>query len=253
LDNLLLNRVIAYRGDIGRKRENFCIKYTRLKLSVLKDIEDKIRQTAASGGKTISCRKGCSYCCSQYVGVSLEEAETIVYYLYKHDKSLSHFIAAYPVWKQNIDKIEPLVQNISKAYTKTQNNPKKQNQLDKLAESYLNLNIPCPFLDNDVCTIYEVRPWGCAVGMSTSPSEHCIGANENQPEMIIANPWGQILSAFYYGNVRNDVYLTLPVVINDILSGGTNYFSKFPGLENIHREHLGDPAVQDAIRNQLDF
>jgi Fe-S-cluster containining protein len=253
LDNLLLNRVIAYQGAIGRVRENFCIKYTRLKLSVLKIIEDRIRETAASGGKVISCVKGCSYCCSQYVGVSLEEAETIVYYLYKHDNALKHFIEAYPAWKRKIYENDPIVPNISKAYTRTLRNPKKRDQLDKLAESYMDLNIACPFLDNNICSIYEVRPWGCAAGMSTSPQEYCQGSSANNPDMIIANPRELIVSAFYYGQKFNDVYLTLPVAVNEILCGGTNYLSTFPGLENLHREHLGDPVVQAVIRDRLIF
>jgi len=251
--NLILNREIAYQGALGRYRENSCINYIKLKKTTFKDIEDKIIKTATANGRTISCHKGCSYCCSQTVGVSIEEAETIVYYLYKHEEALSNFTENYPVWREKVGENESLLCNIYRTFIETGNRTNKQASLDIAAKLYLDLNIPCPFLINKTCSIYEVRPWGCAIGMSTSPPEYCIGKSKNHPVMIIVNPWREVLSVFFYNELHNEVYLPLPIVVNEILSGGTNYLSKFPGLENIHREHIKDPIVQSIIRKYVGF
>ena len=54
---------------------------------------------------------------------------------------------------------------------------KKQKAKGKIAhEKYLNDETwDCPFLEDGLCSIYEVRPFGCAVYMVVSPVEDCIG------------------------------------------------------------------------------
>jgi Fe-S-cluster containining protein len=253
MDELILNREIAYQGALGKYRENLCINYTNFKKTTIRDIEETIIKKALAEGKTISCHKGCSFCCSQYVGVSLEEAETIVHYLYKHEEPFRHFIENYPIWRKEVGKNEPLFQNLSKIHIQALSNPKNNAALSKAAELYLEQNISCPFLDDKLCSIYEVRPWGCAIGMSTSPTEYCIGANGNRSVMIIVEPWNRVQTVSFYNELHNDVYLPLPIFVNGILHGGTNYLSNVPGLENIHREHISDPIVQSTIRKYVDF
>jgi Fe-S-cluster containining protein len=42
-----------------------------------------------------------------------------------------------------------------------------------IAMSYFRLGIPCPFLENEACSIHPDRPVKCREYLVTSPAEHC--------------------------------------------------------------------------------
>jgi Fe-S-cluster containining protein len=43
----------------------------------------------------------------------------------------------------------------------------------QLATEYLYQRIPCPFLENESCSIHPIRPLICREYLVTSPAEHC--------------------------------------------------------------------------------
>jgi Fe-S-cluster containining protein len=45
--------------------------------------------------------------------------------------------------------------------------------LDRVNRSYYALRLPCPFLEEEVCTIYDERPAACRELLVTSPSQQC--------------------------------------------------------------------------------
>ena len=45
--------------------------------------------------------------------------------------------------------------------------------LEPINQAYYALRIPCPFLENDLCSIYDERPAACRELLVTSPAELC--------------------------------------------------------------------------------
>lgn len=118
IDYFKLNKEIAYKGKVGRMREESCIRYIRHKQAAFKVIKQKIIEQTAAVGETITCHKGCFFCCSQYVGASIQECEAIVYYLYQHENLLADFLQAYPKWREDVRKNESLFKRIGELYNK---------------------------------------------------------------------------------------------------------------------------------------
>jgi hypothetical protein len=46
-------------------------------------------------------------------------------------------------------------------------------ELDPINQSYYALKIPCPYLEDEMCSIYESRPSACRELLVTSPAELC--------------------------------------------------------------------------------
>jgi Fe-S-cluster containining protein len=83
-----------------------------------------------------SCKKGCSYCCYQAVAVSTWEVQKIA----KYAKRKTTGFVGYSVEKGET------IRHIQDQFAK----------------------IPCPFLIDDLCTIYPVRPFMCRTHFSIS-------------------------------------------------------------------------------------
>jgi hypothetical protein len=84
-----------------------------------------------------ACHSGCSHCCYQAVGVSAPE----VFAIYDHLRRT-----------RTPDELDSVVLRIREADDKTRGMT--------LAER-LSPDLPCPFLEKERCSIYEVRPLAC--------------------------------------------------------------------------------------------
>ena len=63
---------------------------------------------------------------------------------------------------------QPIRQEIAGAST-----PLFDEQLDPVNRAYYALRLPCPFLENELCSIYEARPAACRELLVTSPADLC--------------------------------------------------------------------------------
>jgi hypothetical protein len=79
MDSLKLNKDIAYKGNIGKQREEFCISYIRHKQVLLNRIQREILKQIKGSGEKVTCQKGCSFCCLLYIEANVQECEAIVY------------------------------------------------------------------------------------------------------------------------------------------------------------------------------
>jgi len=61
------------------------------------------------------------------------------------------------------------------------------NDLASLNQQYYALRVPCPFLEDDLCSIYDVRPAACRELLVTSPPTLC-GDIVNNPVEPVAVP-----------------------------------------------------------------
>lgn len=117
---------------------------------------------AAEAGKSISCRKGCGACCRQLVPVSRTEGERLLALIEtmpaeRRETLHARFAAA-----------EAALDGAGLA-TRGQKSDRE------LSLAYFALAIPCPFLEEESCSIHPERPLVCREYLVTSPAELCAG------------------------------------------------------------------------------
>ncbi len=253
-DFIGINRAIAYKGAVGRARQGFCEAYTGLKKSWLADIGNKIRTDLAAQGKVASCGKGCTHCCKLFVVASLQECETIVYYLYQHEKVLNEFLQAFDVWKDRIFRMERsfrTINDIHQKITAGQATPEDRARFDTACLAYARENNMCPFIRDGACSIYEVRPYVCAGVVATTPGEWC---DIRHPRFSEAEYYKVSVKSsgdmpYFALQKSGDVIASMPSLVHDILRGGYDTLAGVPGLAKLRDEALNDTEVRAILAN----
>jgi hypothetical protein len=251
IDPILFNKEIAYKGKIGGIREQFCKKYIQYRQHRTRIINEKLEYEMSEKGLAITCHEGCIYCCYQHITSSLKESEAIVYYLYRNDEALSNFTQNYPIWSERTRKHESLFDDIGRLHSEPSSmrpTDEWRKAVNGAAWEYLKLNIPCPFLMEGSCSIYEVRPWCCESVVATSPAEWCDGANEKEPKICMVNI-DRTEEPPYFRDFDGYAFSNTPIGVYQILVSGTNWMSQIPGLENLHSAFISDPEVISAASN----
>lgn len=133
-------------------------------------------------GKSLSCRKGCAACCRMMVPLSPPEAFSLRDYLstlpeerrqhiserFARSKSM---LLAHGLWHRLLDMGETA-------------EPPDDAALEPINRDYYALQLACPFLEDEVCSIYEERPAACRELLVTSPADWCQDLIKNQVEAI---------------------------------------------------------------------
>jgi Fe-S-cluster containining protein len=128
-----------------------------------------------SQGKQISCKAGCGACCRQPVPIS----EIEVY-------QIAELVEAMPEPRRSIIKQRfadgvahfKKVGWFDKMNEQYEGGKKKESEtavreaIDVVME-YFYEGVPCPFLENESCSIHPNRPIACREYLVTSPAEHC--------------------------------------------------------------------------------
>jgi Fe-S-cluster containining protein len=120
---------------------------------------------AAEMGKAISCRKGCGACCRQLVPISRTEGERLL-----------QVVAAMPA-----DRREAVTARFAAAETAIEagNLKDRRGRSDRdLSTAYFALGVPCPFLEDESCSIHPERPLVCREYLVTSPAALCAGPRQ---------------------------------------------------------------------------
>ena len=120
----------------------------------------------------------------------------------------------------------------------------------KQAIVYKRLGIPCPFLDDNRCLIYEVRPWVCVSIAATTPAEWCHPSHPNWSKRSIIEfyPEHPVELPFYYGNSKYHIYeVIMPFMVYQILRRGFRYLSTLRDLEGLESEAMKDPEVRPIL------
>lgn len=129
-------------------------------------------------GHSISCRMGCAACCRMLVPLSPPEAFALRDYVEQlpvdRQAELRQKIAESKATLMSHGLLNRL-QDVADA-----TNPIPDEQLEPINRAYYALRHPCPFLDNEICSIYEARPAACRELLVTSPAELC--------DDLVANP-----------------------------------------------------------------
>jgi Fe-S-cluster containining protein len=259
-DPYRLNQEIAYVGELGKKREEFA-KNQEKQLKSLNDFIYKQQiEEVQNSERTISCHKGCSMCCSQYIPASLQECEAIVYYLYNHERKLVNFINNYKKWEKALGENKSIIDDFQKAYNalwESEFDPEKSRDLEELGARYAKLKIPCPFLKDNACMIYGIRPLVCSSQVAVSPPEYCDPDNPDSinQELILMIPEAFEYLPFYYDkfNELNLNGLCMPFVVNSLLEGGYLYLTALIDDKEFNDEVDKDDQVKKTLDAQLDY
>ncbi len=124
-------------------------------------------ERAGAEGRVVSCRKGCGACCRQLVPISEIEARRI-----------GRLVEELP---------EPRRQEVRARFERARERLAEAGLLSKLENregfvegesasfglAYFHLGIPCPFLEEESCSIHADRPIICREYLVTSPAGNC--------------------------------------------------------------------------------
>lgn len=143
----------------------------RVMLPVIQSLADGLVDLAVKAteekGKTVSCKKGCGACCRQLVPISEVEARNI---------------------RDLVDQLpEPRRSQIRERFEKARRRFTETGMLEKLQSretwtedefqqiglDYFYHGVPCPFLEEESCSIHPDRPVTCREYLVTSPAENC--------------------------------------------------------------------------------
>jgi Fe-S-cluster containining protein len=162
-------------------------------IPVFRDVAEKVVDLAVKGveakGEHVSCQKGCGACCRQLVPIAEMEA-----------RQLLDLVADLP---------EPRRSEVRARFAEARRRLEEAGMLDKLLHpeqfsdhelrplgvEYFHLGIPCPFLEDESCSIHPERPISCREYLVTSPAENCARPS---PETVRCVPLpGKVSSALY--------------------------------------------------------
>ena len=132
-------------------------------------------------GREVSCAAGCGACCRQLVPISPTEAHLLSDLVDRMPPErraavIERFAAAIRAFTEAglIDGLRDEVKPTDETYR-------------EFALKYFGLGIPCPFLENESCSIHPDRPLVCREYLVVSPPENCARTN-GQPVEVIRIP-----------------------------------------------------------------
>jgi Fe-S-cluster containining protein len=129
-----------------------------------------------SEGKEISCCAGCGACCRQLVAISMIEA-----------LALADLVDSMPAERQGVIRLRfrDAATRLEEAGLLDPSDARGERSLvakdsgaraatlQNLSRRYFELGIPCPFLEEESCSIHPDRPIVCREHHVTTPAENC--------------------------------------------------------------------------------
>ncbi len=132
-------------------------------------------KAAEANGESISCKAGCGACCRQPAPLSEIEVYHIAELVEaipeprrtevkaRFDSAARHFQDS--GWFDRMRGCAELLGNRPPEVI--------QDRIHELVTEYFREGIPCPFLENESCSIHEDRPIVCREYLVTTPAENC--------------------------------------------------------------------------------
>jgi len=132
-----------------------------------------------SSGNTIACRPKCSNCCRYLVPVTVPEAMWLTETARKMAQSDRRVLYEFSLFATR-----RILELTSKHYLSRFSDVKAEAapKLKQLSDWYSSLNLSCPFLENDLCMLYEQRPIACREHLALGAGPN--GCERNCPEHV---------------------------------------------------------------------
>lgn len=187
-------------------------------------IMDAVLDRARRQGKKISCQKKCAACCDYLVPLAIPEA----IHLYGAIEALPAERSR-AMWHDSLSVAKRLLHNDPGQV------PNGDSSLESLGEWYSDKQVSCPFLKDDICTIYDVRPLACREYLVTSPARSCRTDSQASVEKLelpcsILESVG-VVAAKLEGTPVDAVML--PLVLPWVLENRERVLRKWPAQEMI--------------------
>ena len=183
-----------------------------------------------TGNKDFFCHRGCASCCSLNVAITSLEAELINN---KIGTSLKTKLNDY----LSLERFQP------KTTTNTIANLAIED-IDPPDEYIPEATEKCPFLDENQCMIYDIRPLSCRVLLSTKNCGHTGAAEMDERIMTINTVFQQYIEILDHDGLSGNMI--------DLLAHGSNpvFTSKF--VENkMPRAIMVPPEFQNEMRELI--
>lgn len=165
---------IDLQAHLGRITANLPLPPGDIRLSelawmampLLERLVDLSVKDDAKQGRKVSCTKGCGACCRQAVPVSPPEAWM-----------LADLVASMPPARRQVilERFQQATQKLAAAGfgDRSLDGGAATEEFMALGLDYFRLGIPCPFLEDESCSIHPWRPSACREYLVTSPAENC--------------------------------------------------------------------------------
>lgn len=134
------------------------------------------------------CRKGCSYCCYEPLYVDIMEAQDMLEPLTADQKE--RVKARTRTW------IDTMQESGLLDYAWDGSMTSRGEQAVGMSVPYRRLNLPCPFLENKMCMVYERRPINCRTFFAKGNPEDC-GPEERRRKQLYAEPSIQLMGRLH--------------------------------------------------------
>ncbi len=190
----------------------------------------------------ISCCVGCTYCCRHFIPLSGPEA----FLLADHVVALTSRQRVFDRFEGVKDQIKAaghmgrLVELMGSDIGDT-----GAAGFSDVALGYLALSIPCPLLEEEMCSVYEARPVPCRHFNVTSPAEWCAGAQRQRVRVVntpppLAYPLARTLAKLLD---RQMEMIPLPLALDWVEANAELGMQRWPGPElfTAFAEELRDP------------
>lgn len=132
----------------------------------------------------VTCRRGCTACCSQLLSTTLSEVAAIAS---SYPKVL---LSKRKVLFAQHELLQSLTDRIFGVKRMEINSPETAAEYTRLNEllagEWWRLKIPCVFLEGNRCTIYDARPVACRGYYVQSPPELCAYAEGGQDVEVVS-------------------------------------------------------------------
>ena len=135
-------------------------------------------RTLEEAGESISCRSGCAASCRNLVAISEVEAWRIAAIVETMpEPQRSSVQARFDSARQRLDEAGLLAQ-LRNAESMT------EADYEAVVGSYFSVQLACPFLEDESCSIYAERPITCREYLVTSPPEYCANVDSAGVERV---------------------------------------------------------------------
>jgi Fe-S-cluster containining protein len=128
-------------------------------------VVDIAEKNVEQQGEHVSCRAGCGACCRQIVPISESEAHAV--------RKLVDDMTE-PRRTQVKERFAAGVKRMAEAgMLKRLRTIERERDATELGLTYFRVGVPCPFLEEESCSIHKDRPLACREYLVTSPPEYC--------------------------------------------------------------------------------
>jgi len=122
---------------------------------------------AEEQGKAVSCTKGCGACCRQIVPLAEVDARAIARLVDEMPEPRRSLV------RERFARAKASLAEAGLLARLQERRPFTPDEVQPFGLAYFRLGIPCPFLEDECCSIHEMRPLTCREFLVTSPAVHC--------------------------------------------------------------------------------